>query len=285
MERLGRIPIGSLPGPPTAASAGPAGSRPQPPRFCPTPPAATLPPPHWTPPWPEQWPSRRARHGRCRPRPGRDEEGDAPKGGVAAGQTEGHDLADQLDVFVLRRMCGMPARDVADLLGVPPALCAPMNATPNTSCKASFTHRPKHTEKDLVTRRIDDIMSKAMLVPTVPITPHHPARAHYPWQPAGKAERRGGRRRRGLPGWHRPGHEPRRTLGWTTCERWPAPHRQLPDPAHLQDADFLQPYGDRPRIVSGRSGAPTVPRGGTVVSGRNRPASGGGDPPPDVSRP
>ncbi|WP_327259897.1 MULTISPECIES: hypothetical protein [unclassified Streptomyces] len=33
-----------------------------------------------------------------------------------------------------------------------------------------------------------------------------------------------------------------RPLGWTTCERWPIPHRQLPEPAQLQDLNFLSPY-------------------------------------------
>ncbi|MEU5958730.1 hypothetical protein [Streptomyces sp. NPDC047525] len=33
-----------------------------------------------------------------------------------------------------------------------------------------------------------------------------------------------------------------RPLGWTTCERWPAPHRQLPELAQMQDFNFVSQY-------------------------------------------
>jgi hypothetical protein len=33
-----------------------------------------------------------------------------------------------------------------------------------------------------------------------------------------------------------------RPLGWTLSERWPAPHRQLPEPDQLEDLSFVQWY-------------------------------------------
>ncbi|MGP3974411.1 hypothetical protein ACTWQF_10465 [Streptomyces sp. 8N114] len=33
-----------------------------------------------------------------------------------------------------------------------------------------------------------------------------------------------------------------RPLGWTTFERWPTSHRELPEPAQFQNLDFVQRY-------------------------------------------